>query len=145
MTQIRGNRSPSPTFGYSSKRIGDELKQVWNAPDLESATENLKRLVKAYRDSAPKLARWLEHNGAQGLAVFALPEWHRRRMRTSNPMERSIQQEIKRRTNKVRVVPNEQSFERLVSAVLVEIDDAWASANKAYIKWEKQDDGSAQN
>ena len=29
---------------------------------------------------------------------------------------------------------------RLVSAVLVEIDDKWASADKAYIKWECQDD-----
>ena len=29
---------------------------------------------------------------------------------------------------------NEKSLERLVSAVLVEIDDKWASADKAYIK-----------
>ena len=75
-----------------------------------------------------------------GLAVFTLPEGHRRRLRTSNPMERAIQQEIKRRTQKVRVFPNEKSLERLVSAVLVEIDDKWASADKAYIKWECQDD-----
>ncbi len=51
-----------------------------------------------------------------------------------------IQQEIKRRTQKVRVFPNEASLERLVSAVLVEIDGKWASAEKAYIKWEYQDD-----
>ena len=43
-------------------------------------------------------------------------------MRTSNPMERSIQQEIKRRTVKVRVFPNEASLERLVTAILVEIE-----------------------
>ena len=41
---------------------------------------------------------------------------------------------------KVRIFPNKQSLERLVSAVLVEIDDKWASAEKAYIKWECQDD-----
>ena len=41
----------------------------------------------------------------EGLAVFALPERHRRRMRTSNPMERAVQQELKRRTVKVRVFP----------------------------------------
>ncbi len=49
-------------------------------------------------------------------------------------------QEIKRRTQKVRIFPDEQSLERLVSAVLVKIDDKWASAEKAYIKWECQDD-----
>jgi len=28
----------------------------------------------------------------------------------------------------------------LVSAILVEIDDKWATADKAYIKWQCQDD-----
>lgn len=59
--------------------------------------------------------------------------------RTSNPMERAVQQEIKRRTQKVRVFPNEASLIRLVSAVLVEIDDNWVAETKAYIKWECQD------
>ena len=72
--------------------------------------------------------------------MFALPEGHRRRLRTSNPIERGIQQEIKRRTQKVRVFPNEKSLERLVSAVPVEIDDKWATADEAYIKWKNQDD-----
>ena len=51
------------------------------------------------------------------------------RYRTSNPMERPIQQEIKRRVVKVRVFPNEASLERLVIAVLVEIDEKWATCN----------------
>jgi len=120
------------------KRIGKELRQVWNAPGLPVAEENLRRIVEAYRRQAPKLSQWLEDNIPEGLAVFTLPEHHRRRLRTSNPIERGIQQEIKRRTQKVRVFPNEASLERLVSAVLVEIDDKWASAEKAYIKWECQ-------
>ncbi len=122
------------------KRIGAELRQIWNAPNLETATETLRRLVETYRDKASKLAAWLEGNIPEGLAVFTLPEHHRRRLRTSNPIERAVQQEIKRRTQKVRVFPNEDSLERLVSAVLVEIDDKWAVADKAYIKWECQDD-----
>ena len=93
-----------------------------------------------WRDTAPKLAGWLEDNVPEGLAVFTLPEHHRRRLRTSNPIEHGIQQELKRRTRKIRVFPNTESLERLVSAVLVEIDDKWASAEKAYIKWECQDD-----
>ena len=36
--------------------------------------------------------------------------------------------------------PNEESLERLVSAVLVEIDDKWATADKVYINWKCQDD-----
>ena len=113
--------------------MGDHLR-VDIAVDLHPS-----RLVESYRDKAAKLAAWLEDNVPDGLAVFTLPEGHRRRLRTSNPMERAIQQEIKRRTQKVRVFPNEKSLERLVSAVLVEIDDKWAADTKAYIKWECQD------
>ena len=122
------------------KRIGGELRQIWNAPNLETATENLRLLVENYCDKTPDLARWLEDNVPEGLAVFTIPDHHRRRLRTSNPIERGIQQELKRRTRKVRVFPNIKSLERLVSAVLVEIDDKWAAADKGYIKWEKQDD-----
>ena len=121
------------------KRIGSELRLVWNAASLAKAETALAELIATYRDTAPKLAAWLEENVPEGLAVFSLPEHHRRRLRTSNPMERSIQQELKRRTVKVRVFPNEASLERLVSAVLVEIDDKWAADSKAYIKWECQD------
>ena len=52
-------------------------------------------------------------------------------------MERAVQQELKRRTSKVRVFPNDASLERLVSAVLVEIDDKRAADTKAHIKWER--------
>ena len=115
------------------------MRAVWNAASLAKADTALAELVATYRDTAPKLAAWLEENVPEGLAVFALPEHHRRRMRTSNPMERAVQQELKRRTVKVRVFPNDAALERLVSAVLVEIDEKWASDTKAYIKWECQD------
>ena len=121
------------------KRIGTELREIWNAASLAKAETALAEMVADYRDTAPTLAAWLEENVPEGLAVFTLPKHHRRRMRTSNPMERAVQQELKRRTVKVRVFPNEAALERLVSAVLVEIDEKWASDTKAYIKWECQD------
>ena len=112
---------------------------VWNAQDLAAAQSALAGLVTSYQGKADKLADWLENNIPEGLTVFALPEHHRKRMRTSNPIERAVQQELKRRTVKVRVFPNQEALTRLVSAVLVEIDEKWASDNKAYIKWECQD------
>ena len=122
------------------KAIGKQLRRVWNAPDLATAEAELARLVESYRETAPKLSRWLDAAIPEGLAVFALPERHRKRMRTSNAMERSIQQELKRRTVKVRVFPNEVSLERLVTAILVEIDEKWQTADKPYITWKTEDD-----
>ena len=71
---------------------------------------------------------------------FTLTDHNCYRLRASNPSERGIQQELNLHTRKVRVVPNIESLERLVSAVLVEIDDKWVAAEKEYIKWELQDD-----
>ena len=121
------------------KRIGRQLKAIWATDDMAKAETALADLVAGYREKAPKLASWLEENVPEGLAVFTLPEHHRKRLRTSNPIERSIQQELKRRTVKIRVFPSEDALLRLVSAVLVEIDEKWASDTKAYIKWECQD------
>ena len=121
------------------KRIGAELRRIWNASSLQTAQEELDRLVAAYRGTADRLADWLEHNVPEGLAVFTLPEPHWRRMRTANPIERAIQQEIKRRTSKVRVFPNRDALLRLATAVLVEIDEDWATSDRIYINWHSPD------
>lgn len=121
------------------KRIGSQLREVWNAKNLTAAEAELKSLVASYRDSAPLLADWLETAVPEALAVFTLPEHHRKRMRTSNPIERAVQQELKRRTVKVPVFPNNNSLLRLVSAVLVEIDDVWQASTQPYINWNNPD------
>jgi len=118
---------------------GGQLREIWNAKNLATAEAELKALVEAYRKSAPELAAWLEVAVPEGLAVFTLPEHHRKRMRTSNPIERAVQQELKRRTVKVRVFPNNTSLLRLVTAVLVEIDETWLASTQPYINWNTPD------
>ncbi len=118
--------------------IGAELRAVWNAKDLDTASAELRLLVQRHAKSAPALSQWLERNVPEGLAVFSLPEQHRVKMGTSNPIERTVQQEIKRRTVKVSVFPSSDALLRLVSAVLVEIDEKWAASNQPYIKWKAE-------
>jgi putative transposase len=128
----------APTLAIR-KRLGAELRRIWNAATLADAEAELKRLVAAYAAAAPHLAAWLEANVPEGLAAFTLPEGHRRRLRTANPIERAVQQELKRRTIKVRVFPSRDALLRLVSAVLAEIDDDWATTDRRYITWEDRD------
>src|SRR5690606_30289965 len=77
-----------------------------------------------YADTAPKLAAWLEANVPEALTVLELPAAHRRKLRTTNMLER-INKGIKRRTRVATLFPNEQSALRLVTAVLVEISEEW--------------------
>ncbi len=121
------------------QRIGAELRNVWNAPNKIIAEGNLKVLMEQYNEKHPHLSEWLENNVPEGLNVFALPERHQKKMRTSNSIERTVQQELKRRTRLVRVFPNRKALLRLVSAILVEIDDEWTNANQRYIVWDDND------
>ncbi|MHC5082633.1 MAG: transposase, partial [Planctomycetota bacterium] len=57
------------------------------------------------------------------------PQAHRRRMRTTNPLER-LHEELNRRTNVARIFPNEASLIRLISAI--EISEDWV-AGKRYL------------
>ncbi|MEM7479337.1 MAG: transposase [Planctomycetota bacterium] len=106
------------------KEVTDDLRAVFNSKDAASAREELKRLVRKYQSTVPKLATWAEENVAEGLTVFQLPTEHQKRMRTTNMLERQ-NKEIKRRTRVATLSPNEASVLRLVTAVLVELSDEW--------------------
>lgn len=111
------------------KSVARDIKSVFNAPDLNEAKRLLCIVVDKYNDSAPKLSRWMEDNLPEGLTAFAFPAEHWKKIRTSNCMER-INREIKRRTRVVSIFPNEASCLRLVSAVLMEINQDWEGARK---------------
>ena len=108
-----------------------DLRAVFDAPDRPEAERQLGLAAKKYRATAPKLADWLEENLAEGLAVFALPRSHRRRLRTSNMLER-LNEELKRRTRVAGLFPNDASLLRLVSAVLMEVSEDWET-NRKYL------------
>jgi len=66
----------------------------------------------------------MSENVPEGLTIFSFSEAHRRRLRTSNLLER-INKEIKRRCRVATLFPNEASLLPLVSAVLMEISEEW--------------------
>jgi transposase-like protein len=118
------------------KAVADDLRGVFNAGDRGEAERLLKLAVEKYQKTAPRLANWMEANIPQGLTVFGLPASHRRRLRTTNMLER-LNKEIKRRTRVATLFPNEQSLLRLVSAVLIETSEDWETG-KIYLSTEAE-------
>ncbi len=116
------------------KEVAQDLRGVFNAPDRASAEEYLKKLVRKYEASASKLAGWMEHNIPEGFSVFLFPPEHHRRIRTTNMLER-LSQEIRRRTQVVRIFPNEAACLRLTSAILMEVDEEWQTGRR-YLSFE---------
>jgi putative transposase len=107
--------------------VAADLRSVFNAPNREEAERLLLAMEKKYKQSAPRLSSWLSENVAEGLTVMGFPKQQQCRLRTSNLSER-INRELKRRTRVVSIFPNPASLERLVTAVLMEMDEDWQSA-----------------
>ncbi len=108
---------------------------IFDAPNRPTAETYLKQIVQKYQQRASRLADWMETNLPEGLTVFALPETHRKKLRTNNSLER-LNREIGRRTAVVSIFPNEAACLRLVSAILMEQDEEWQTG-RAYLSFEE--------
>lgn len=112
--------------------IAAEIRSILHADSIEEAGEKLKVFVKKWETKQPKVAAWAEENVPESFSVFQHPEEHRKKLRTSNSCE-TLNGQIKRRTRVVGLFPSEESLERLVTGVLIEISETWETS-KAYIK-----------
>ena len=106
----------------------DELKLIWASRDAASARQALNVWVAEWGDHKDfrKLVDWVEENFEETFSMFRLPRAHRKRMKSTNMLER-LNQEIKRRTKVVRIFPNQASCLRLIRALLAETHDEWVT------------------
>jgi len=111
------------------------MKLVTETATREAAKAALAAAIAELEKKAPKVARLLEEHGEEILGVYALPEAHRKRMRTTNMLERQ-NQELKRRTRVIRVFPHEQSCLRLIAALLMETNQEWMG--RIYLRMEEE-------
>jgi putative transposase len=114
--------------------VAADLRQIFNSLERSEAEARLKLMARKWEKSSPKLSSWLEANVPEALTVFAFPESHRRRLRTTNGLER-LNEELKRRTRVALIFPNEAALERLVTALLMEQSEQWEN-NKTYLTME---------
>jgi transposase-like protein len=121
------------------KKIVVYLKEITGSNSLESARKRIRETVDALETSHPKVAEFIDTYGEEILGVYALPDSHRKRMRSTNMLER-YNQEIKRRTRIVRIFPNEQSCIRLVSALAIETNEEWMA--RRYLKMNQKKVGT---
>ena len=115
------------------KALKDEVKArvraILDAPDVETARILLFQTIEAYEEKAAKAMSVLEAGFDDATAVLAFPERYRRRLRTTNSVER-LNAEIRRRERVIRIFPNRDSVVRLMGALLMEVDEKWSSGRK---------------
>ncbi len=79
----------------------------------------------------PQVAELLEDAAEDVLAHLHFPREHRRRLHSTNPLER-LHKEIKRRTRVVGIFPTRDSLMRMVGTLLAEQDDEWQVSDRRY-------------
>lgn len=83
-------------------QVAAMAKHVFGADDLLEARKRLAEFSVQFAKSAPKAVACLEAGFEDAMAVMALPEKYRKRLRTTNMQER-LNEEIRRRERVIRI------------------------------------------
>jgi len=120
--------------------IKDEVKAIFKAPDIDIARERKTIFIAKYGDDQRMASACdvLEDGFEDTMQVMALPENIRRRLRTTNILER-LNEEVRRRERVVRIFPNCDSVVRIIGALLMEHDEDWASSPRKYLEFDLAD------
>lgn len=124
------------------KEVAEKAKLVLQAPDMTEARRRLNEFAEQFEKRAPKAVACLEEAFEDAMAVMALPDKYRKRLRTTNMQER-LNGEIKRRTNVIRIFPNDDSALRLIGALLAETNEQWVT--RCYLDMDEFNEWLAEN
>jgi putative transposase len=108
------------------------IQTIFAQPDGSAIREQFDRIVTTLEDRLHEVASLLINAREDLLAFTAFPEGHWRNVWSTNPLER-LHREIKRRTDVVGVLPNDEAVERLITAVVEETHDEWQVAERHYL------------
>jgi len=115
-------------LGKFSRKVSKEyifkLKDIFAAPDIAQARERKEKLVKELESVKPKIADWLDADIESCFSVYSLPPEHRKRMSSTNMLER-FNQELLRRSRVIRIFPNNASCLRLFGTMCMEQSEQW--------------------
>ncbi len=115
----------------AQETVAAVVRTIFFQADHASAMTQLREVAQMLRSRFPQAAELLEDAAEDLLAHLHFPREHRRRLHSTNPLER-LHKEIKRRTNVVGIFPNRDSLVRMVATLLQEQDDEWQVADRRY-------------
>jgi putative transposase len=107
------------------------VRTIFYQPDHSSALSHLREVAGMRGKRFPEAAALLEDSAEDVLAHLHFPKAHRRRLHSTNTVER-LHMEIKRRTRVIGIFPNRASLLRMVATLLQEQDDEWQVAERRY-------------
>ena len=126
--------------------FGAELKKLWQADTREEAINAKDAFVKKYADTYPKAVECLEEGFEDSIQYYGFSKIDYRKISSTNTLER-LNKEVRRRSRAVGIFPSIESYERLMTACLIEYSEdhltgaSYISADtlrEQKIEWEKE-------
>jgi transposase-like protein len=102
----------------------DEARTIYQAATRRQAVQRYWAWARRWRDAAPKAVACLERDLEELLPFLACPAAHRRKVRTTNAIERAFR-EVRRRTRPMSCFTNNSSCERIIYAVISHLNRSW--------------------
>ncbi|MDO9002542.1 MAG: IS256 family transposase [Aquabacterium sp.] len=119
------------------KGLAADLKAIYTSEEPQACLAAAEAVAAKWEKRLPKMAKALRAGVEDTLAVLAFPREHRRRLRTTNMIERQ-NREFRKRTRKVSIFPNESSCIRLFGAMILELSEKWQGEEKRYLNMERR-------
>ena len=122
----------------SWKDAKDLMRDIRSVLEPEERIECLRRaeeMATKWDRTAPGVAKMLRNDFESCLTVCVLPPDHRRKLNSTNMLER-VMRDLKQRTRVVGIFPNAASCERLIGARLAELHENWQLEKTRYLSME---------
>ncbi len=120
------------------REVLSDLAAVFAGEDKQECLRRGEEMAQKWETRRPKVAAMLRQGLEDCLTVLDFPEGHRRRLGSTNMLER-LMKTLKQRTRVVGVFPNRASCERLIGAILLERHEKWQLEPRPYFSMENAD------
>lgn len=120
--KLRNIASKLPKKAHSTCLF--EAKKIYLAENKKSATAIYRNWVAGYKNIYPKAVECLSKDIESMLTFFDYPGPVRKKIRTTNAIERSFR-EVRRRTRPISCFENDKSCSRIIYGVMSHLNKAW--------------------
>jgi len=116
----------------SYKELAEDLSSIFEPETSAGCTRRAEQIADKWEKKLPRMSRALREGIEDCLTAKKLGGRFWRKLNSTNMLER-LMRELKRRTRVVSIFPNIASCERLMGALVMEIDETWVCEKKRYV------------
>lgn len=106
------------------KECSRDASRIYNAPSRQAALDEFKLWKRTWQAVSKEAVRCLEKDLSVMLTFFDFPQEHRKKIRTTNVIERAFR-EVRRRVRTMNCFSNQASCDRIIFAIFNHLNKHW--------------------